>query len=422
MNQRFALKELSSPVSVDINPESGYLDAFSRLRVSEAQTLFEVQCQYNTESLRMEAGATGAGVVPAHSANTRMVTLQVNSGGAGGTSFMQSFSYIPYQPGKSHFIALTGLIGAPVAGAVKRFGYGDAANGIFYEQNGTAGLQLNRRTSTSGGVVNNTVIQDNWNLDKLNGKGPSGITLDPTKVFILIIDLQYLGMGRVRVGFDIDGHVYYVHEFLHANLITTPYMQTATLPVVAELVAAAALGSAATAFFKCAQVASEAGFDLAIGRDFSAEGTATAASGSRTHILSLQPATTFNGLSNRGLFLPGNIEVLAGLNPVLWELCIGVGFSVAPTYTAVNGNYSFMNAGTGGTYNNLTNGVVIMKGYVGVNTGAGRQASTRELTLSYPITLDRAGAVRALGTLSLLVTGVGGNSDCRASMNWREVR
>lgn len=419
MRQEYAIENELARIAF---ADSASVDAFSRLRVSQAQTLFEVQCQYNSESLRMESGNTGAGVLPAHNANSRMVLLQVNAGGAGGTSFMQSYQYVPYQPGKSHFIAITGVMGAATTGAVKRYGYGDASNGIFYEQNGTTGLQVNRRTTTSGVTANNTVPQANWNLDRLDGTGASGLKIDPTTCFILIIDLQYLGMGRVRVGFDIGGSVVYVHEFLNANILTVPYMQTATLPVMVELVAAAALGSAATMFFKCAQVASEAGYDIGLGRDFSASGSVTAASGARTHILSIRPATTFNGIVNRGLPILESLEILAGANPVQWELVIGAAFTVAPTFAAANATYSFMEFGTGGTFNNLTTGVVILSGFVNSASPSNRGAFSKDLTISYPFTLDRAGAQRPLGTLSLLLTGLGGTSASNATMNWREIR
>lgn len=185
-----------------LNPSAGSpaMDAFSRLRVSEPLTLFETQAQFNANPLRMEPGNSGDGVAPSWSANTRMDTLKVNAGAAGGTSWVQSFQYIPYQPGKGQLIYMTGVLNAGVAGAVKRFGYGDAANGIFYEQNGTSGVRFNRRTSTSGGVVDNPVTQTNWNLDKFDGTGPSGITLDVTKCFILVIDLQFLSIGHHRQG------------------------------------------------------------------------------------------------------------------------------------------------------------------------------------------------------------------------------
>lgn len=403
--------------------DSANIDAFSRIRVSNPQTLFESQAQYGFDQLRMDQGATGAGVAPAWSSNTRLVTLQVNAGGGGGTSFLQSFNYLPYQPGKSQCIYITGVMGSGTAGAVKRYGYGDANNGIFYEQNGVGGVQFNRRTSTSGGVVENAVTQANWNEDKFDGTGPSGVVLDPTKAFILVIDLQFLGMGRVRVGFDINGIIFYAHHFEFANVITVPYMQTASLPVMAEIIAAAALGGVATCSFKCSTVTSEGGYQFGLGREFSAEGTVTAASGARTHILSIRPKTTFNALTNRVLIIPAALEVIGGANPVLWELCIGVNFGATPpTWANVNATYSAVEFGINGTFVDLNAGIVIAAGYISSNTPASRSVAASEITTSYPITLDRAGAQRNLGTLSLLLTGLGGTSASRSTLNWFELR
>lgn len=403
--------------------DSPQLDAFSRFRVSSQATLYESQAQYGLDSLRMESGNTSDGVAPSWSANTRLVTLSVAAGATGGTSFVQSFHYLPYQPGKSQFIAITGVMGAGTAGAVKRYGYGDSANGIFYEQNGTGGVRFNRRTSTSGSVVNNTVDQANWNIDKFDGTGPSGTTLDVTKDFVLVIDLQFLSMGRVRIGFDIGGRVWYAHQFLAANILSVPYMQTASLPVLGEIIAAAGLAAPATCFWKCATVSSEGGYQEGLGRKFAVEGNINAGSGARTHVLSIRPRATFNTLVNRIFVLPHDLLILAGTQPIYWELCIGVNFGATPpTWANVNATYSGMEFGINGTFVDLTNGLVIDSGYVSGGAGVQRSAGDFDITLSYPITLNRAGAVRDLGTLSVLVTGIGGASQSRAALQWSEVR
>lgn len=400
--------------------DSANLDAFSRLRVSNPTSMFSTQMQYNAGGLQMESGATGTGAAGVHSADTRMVALSCTAGT--GTSFIQSFRYISYQPLKSHEIAVTGVLGAAVAGAVVDVGYFDLANGIFLRQNGTSGLQFVRRTSTSGSVVDNAVSQSSWNLDKLDGTGTSGITLDVTTSFILFMDLQFLAMGRVRIGFDIGGCLIYCHEFLNANVIAVPYMQTGTLPIQ-MLITATATGSTKTAYFKCAAVNSEGGFEQAGSFHFSTpEGTVTAASGARTHILSVRPRTTFNSITNREDFILDTVDLLVtGSNPVFWELCIGATFTVAPTYANVNATYSAFDYGTGGTFDNLTSGLVIASGYISSSATA-KGSTSRDATLRYPITLDRAGAVRALGTLSLLVSGIGGTSATRAAINYSEVR
>ena len=131
------------PASV-VFGDSASNDSFSRLRVSEPVGLFSAQCQYDADPLLYETGNTGTGVAPAHNADTRMVALSATAGT--GTSFIQSYEYVPYQAGKSQLIFVTGVIGAAVAAAVVDIGAFDAANGIGLRQNGTSGLQFFRRT------------------------------------------------------------------------------------------------------------------------------------------------------------------------------------------------------------------------------------------------------------------------------------
>lgn len=399
--------------------DSANLDAFSRLRVSQPTSLFSVQCQYNSAPIVMESGNTGTGVAPAHSANDRMVKLRATAGS--GTSFIQSYQYIPYQPGKSQLIFITGNLTAGVAGAVVDVGYFDSANGLFLRQNGASGLQIIRRTSTDGSTDDNVVNRADWNLDKLDGTGASGITLNEENVFILVIDLQFLGMGRIRFGFDIGGEVVYAHQFLNANILTVPYMQTATLPIQ-MLLTATSTAAAKDCYFKCASVSSEGG--NAIFEDFAfafstPEATVTAANGSRTHLVSMRPKTTFNSITNREFFLIDSVDIIAGANPVRWELCIGQALTT-PTYADINTSYSGYEYVAAGTLSGSP-GIVIASGYIATSASS-RQSISKEIASRYPITLDRAGAVRDMGTLTLLVTGIGGTSACRASINFREIR
>lgn len=411
-----------APNAVSLLPSSSAAaDAFGRVRVGNPETIFEIQSQYGANITRMENGSSGAdAVTPAWSSSTRLVGMQVNAGATGGTSFTQSFSYVPYQVSDGQLVVIEGLFGTGTAGAVKRFGLGDAANGIFLEQNGTAGLQINQRTSTSGVAVNNLTTQPNWNIDKFDGTGPSGVTLDITKMFELIIDFQN-SVGRVRIGFVVNGLLYYAHAFSAANTLALPYTQSMCLPLLAEIVASP-LASAATSFLKSAAVVNEGGLEIGIGRQFSVQGSVTAVSGTRTHILSIRPLTTFGGVPNRAFFSLQSLEFVAGANPVYYELVVGAAFTVLPTYASVNATYSAFEAGTAGTFANLTNGIVIQSGYLTSSTGQNRTAEFRDLSISYPISLNRAGAVRDLGTLSLLLSGIGGNSICQAAFNWSEIR
>lgn len=404
--------------------DTGALDAFGRLRISQPGDLFNVQCQYDAEPLFMEAGATGTGVTPAFDSNTRLVNLSATAGS--GTSFFQSFQYSPYVPGRSQNIEMTFVIGTGVAGAVVDVGYFDAANGVILRQNGASGLQLILRTSTSGSVSNaNLVNQASWNIDKMDGTGPSGITLDVTKGQIFFIDLQFLSMGRVRCGFNINGVRYYVHQFLNSNNLNVPYMQTGTLPV-GMLITSTSTAATKTSSFKCATVQTEGGNIRRLGSTLSTpETTATAGNGTRVPLLSIRPKTTFNGITNRSLFIPESLTFdVTGASDVFWELVIGGAYG-SQVFADVNTTFSaFEYSSTPGSFTNLTGGLSIDSGHI-PGGGSGLPINV-PIALNnevyYPITLNRAGAVRALGTMTLLVTGIGGTSACRGAMTFREIR
>ncbi len=208
------------------------LDGFGRLRTSTPTTLFDSQQEYglctrrcwdavvrdasagpayaysitNPSSNGSATDGAGNAVGPTNT-STRMTPITVSADN-GDMAILQSRVYHRYIPGKSHLIMMTGIFAA----------------------GGSATMKIVRRTSTSGSAVDTDVAQSSWSIDKFDGTGPSGKTLDFTKTQILVIDAQWLGVGRVRVGFDVDGCLYYAHEFLNANSLTTPYTQHFNLP------------------------------------------------------------------------------------------------------------------------------------------------------------------------------------------------
>jgi len=217
--------------------------------------------------------------------------------------------------------------------------------------------------------------------------------------------------------------VYYFHQIFNANVIAVPYMQQATLPISVTLTTTATIATK-TCYFKCATVQSEGGSMTNYGYNFATpEGTVSAGNGARTSLLALRPLTTFNTIPNRSQIILFNIAIsVTGTSPVFWELCTGVVYTVAPTFASVNAANSATQYGIGGTFGNLTTGQVLASGYV-TGSGAGAAGvSSPAISLHNPIALNRAGAVTALGTLSLLVSGIGGNSATRASFNFLEIR
>ncbi|MFN9905364.1 MAG: hypothetical protein ACK56F_04465, partial [bacterium] len=113
-------------------------------------------------------------------------------------------------------------------GLRQRVGYYGASNGMYLE---LANNDLNfvERSSSTGSLVETRVAKANWNIDPLDGTGPSNLTLDITKSQILWMDIEWLGLGTVRLGFVINGKFIHCHSFHHANIITGTYITTASL-------------------------------------------------------------------------------------------------------------------------------------------------------------------------------------------------
>lgn len=392
------------------------LDAFSRLRTSNPEGVFDAQLTYNIPSLVFESVTNGSGAAVAHDATNRCATCTFSSTTTGGKAYLQSYEFCRYQPGKSQMAFVTFNFIEKVANCLKFAGYSDGTNGIELQQSGTT-VQVALLSNTTNG--NQTITQANWNLDPMDGTGPSGITLDLTKVQIFIIDFQALYVGRVRVGFDIDGSVVYVHDFLHANRIAYPYAANVNRPIRCGMTCTGTVST--TMRFVCCSVISEGGQEDVGAYSFSQEGTVTAGSGTRTHMLSLRPKTTFNSITNRIKFVLDSIDfIVTGNNPVLWDISIGQAISGTTTFADVNTNYFGFEFNTAGTLSGSPV-VTVLQGYCN-STNQSRGTVSKNLSQKYPITLDAAGAVRANGTVTVSATGLGGTSACRVVLNWKEIR
>lgn len=90
---------------------------------------------------------------------------------------------------------------------------------------------------TRAGVAatDNWVAQADWNGDKLDGTGPSGITLNPAYGNVYQIDIQYLGFGSVVMKVEVQGEGnnpdwVVAHTFRFPNARTTTHVTQPSFP------------------------------------------------------------------------------------------------------------------------------------------------------------------------------------------------
>lgn len=247
---------LKGGVGISLAGSGLYSDAFGRLRVSNPVTLFDSSHRFQDNNLW--AASTALGGVATFLGSEGLMALNVDST-SGSKVLRETTKVFSYQPGKSLLTMSTFVMAPAKTNLRQRVGYFGTANGIFLELNNST-LSFVERSLSIGTTT--TVSQANWNGDKLDGTGASGLTLDITKAQIMWMDIEWLGLGTVRVGFVINGQFITCHSFHHANLITTTYITTASLPLRIEIENTGTTSGSSTLKQVCSTVISEGGYQL----------------------------------------------------------------------------------------------------------------------------------------------------------------
>lgn len=235
------------------------IDAFGRLKVSQPFTLFDSQHRYQENDKWDTSTSTGGSIT--FRTNESAVDIDVTTT-SGSKVIRETKRVFAYQPGKSLLILSTFVFASKKTNLRQRIGYFGTQNGIYLEQNNND-VYLVLRTYVGGSVDDSTyrVAQSSWNGDRFNGTGESGRTIDFTKANIMWMDVEWLGVGDVRVGFIVDGRPVIAHTFHNDNLRTTTYMTTASLPLRMEIENTGTTDSVSTAKQICNSVMSEAGYE-----------------------------------------------------------------------------------------------------------------------------------------------------------------
>lgn len=393
-------------------------DAFGRLRVSEPLSQFDWTNLYRPtvfENQQFWDRAVTNGTV---SANTSAASVTLSTGGTTDNNHatIQTKSHFIYQPGKSRLVMMTFVMGAAVTNGIAEIGYGNASDGIFLQRSGST-LQFVRRTSVSGSVVDNPVTQANWNLDPMDGTGSSGVTIDLTKTNILVIDLEWLGVGRVRCGFNVDGVTYYAHEFRNSNSLSVVYMLTGSLPVRYRVENDGTASGTLTIDAICSSVISEGGYEIGNYPQFSASTGASALTTSTTllPLISIRPATAFNGQTFRGHIVPSSATATVASQVHEYQIVKNGSLSNA-SWSAVDSTYSaaqFDVAADG-----ITGGIVLDSGYIAA-AATFRASGLAEILGNVPILYSSLNNTQE--TFTLAIRTVTGGGTAYGNINWREV-
>lgn len=383
-------------------------DAFGRDRVSNPANRFDVEFTYDLQPLIMEAISAGSASI-VHQSATRDALMTVGATSTASSADFVGHYYVPYTPGNSQLVEITGTLDGANAGGNVSF---------FVMNNGSTTIYTS--TQWTGSVAG----------------------IDWSKSQIFAADFQSLKVGRIRMGLFRSGVFVELLEVLNDNVRKNGFWQYPNQPVhwriynttsnsVSELgyfgnnngfgwrfTTALSTGHNLAAI--CATVKSEGGegiFDMA-GFPFAISNGATTKTVSNTLIpvLSIQMSTAFNSLTNRSLVIPLDLSFVSDQS-FYYEVRLNPTLSTA-SWVAVSSSYSAINYDVSATA--VTGGITIATGYGGTGgtrTGGVKTGFTGRapLSLNYPAT---AGDI-----LSICAIRVGpSNAATGAALEWKEIR
>ena len=393
-------------------PSSG-VDAFGRLRISQPVTLFDSSHRYTDNDLWAE-DTTGGGS-SSFVANEGLVDLDVGTA-SGDEVLRETYKVFSYQPGKSLLVMSTFVMGAAKANLRQRVGYFGTDNGLFLERDGTA-ISLVKRSFVTGSATDTKVAQADWNGDKLDGTGPSRKTLDLAYAQIFWMDIEWLGLGSVRMGFIIEGQFILCHTFHHANLITATYITTASLPLRYEITNTGTTASSSKLKQVCSTVISEGGYELR-GRQ-QAVGTVI---------------TTPYSMTSAGTYYP--IVSLRLKSARLDSIAILTAASITPAGTGFfNWRIAARSITTGGTWVSAGTNSSIEYNITGTAASSGRILASGFLSSTnqtgggidilkealFKFQMERNTFTSTPYEISLLCTSNGATDSMYASLDWEEI-
>lgn len=397
----------SLKVQANFNP--AYFTPFGVLKADSSSSVFEGVFNFDKQPLTWDE-VVSTGGTNTWSATTNAINLATTTA-SGSSVIVQTKRRIKYNASRSVVIQISGNLGGLKANCIRRAGQFDANNGVYFECSDV--LKVVIRSSTGGAVVNNEVLQADWNLDRLDGTGVSGLTLDISKHQLFVIEYGWQGIAAVRFGVYINGAIQYVHQFNSANVLTTAYMKTANLPIRLENTNIAATASATTASFVCIAMKN-------FGNDTGTEGnTLTYVRPTVKTVTAMPTFSPVIAVRLNGASIAAVVEILKApiygqtADDIVWKLVLNPTLS-APTFAITVGKLQIDIAATAMTVNTGTD---LVSGF----TSAGKDSGLESLE-NFKLINTVFGATQA-GVSDVIVLAASSRTttaDVWASLTWRE--
>jgi hypothetical protein len=394
-----------------ITDSSGDYTSKNRIKISPFETLFFDTFQFGKETDVWDEAVTSGGSA-VHDPTISGVVMQVDNT-AGAQVIRQTRNVMRYIPGRSSELSFAIRLETPVEGVRRRFGLFDENNGFYFEDGGDGNFYCCIRSSN--GPTLTRIPREQWNGDRLDGQGISGITANPTAQQLVIFDYEWYGAGSVKVKFVIDGAAHTIHSFYHANRIDTVWCATPFLPIRAEITNVTGAPGTHRLFQGSNSLISEG----EVGKLGIAENITSAITGKSLGAPNtFRPVLTIRLKSTAlsGIVLPANFQAISLSNAsVFYKLVVNAELTGASFVNMPDANSFTQYDETATAY---TGGTDIDSGFVSVDA----QGLPIKINPDTRFQLGRGSLGTVSDTLTLAMASPTNNATAAGSMTWVEQR
>src|SRR3990167_396750 len=328
-----------------------FISAFGDLQVGEKVDSFSLMFQFNIPTDLCTSTNSGTGIAPTIS--IPFAQLQCATGT--GVSQLESTQRLRYISAHESYIYFTAIYTSGMSNSTQYVGLIDDDDGWAIGYNGTAFSVFWKRGGSN--VSGYPLASSSFNLDALDGNGPSRITLDPTKLNIYKISFGWLGASPIV--FEIlknDGIWFPFHIIKFQNTEADATTYSSILPIRARVDSSGVTGGNVilkTPSWCCGTIG---GYN-AQHRSFQyypGDITTTGGAADNSYLWTVRNNSKFpigGAINNK---IDANLNYFSGSNKsatsATFRLVKNITFGTSPTYASIDGTNSCIEYDTTGTY------------------------------------------------------------------------
>lgn len=193
--------------------------------LSNAISLMELQMNVDANLLEIDTYATKTGTNNRYDPNTQLMRQQIIL--PTGKSIRQSKMYINYRLGQDTLAVMSGTLIEPdridalqtiaPQNILSRIGlfedHNEGCAGYFFQFKNTIGNDEEISVVLRRGQVDTEIPQNEWNIDKLNGQGPSVLNVNFRKNMTFVFEMRNRQGTVMRMGIMHNDLIVFCHEF-----------------------------------------------------------------------------------------------------------------------------------------------------------------------------------------------------------------